>query len=150
MCVPNGGRWEVGPTPIDLSHLGHQLFGGPSTLVYKYPFSFYPVLIIPQTIQQMHRDHVPTLPPNFHLLASTLISPNQGMVRYSDHRIQILTVQGHPEFNESIVTSIIEQRAASGVIDAQAAEDAERRRLWDTDGGPRVGNVIWKVILGEI
>ena len=29
----------------------------------------------------MHRDHVPAVPPSFHLLGSTAISANQGMVR---------------------------------------------------------------------
>ena len=32
-CVPNNGVWEVGPTPIDLTETGKQLFGGLDKLV---------------------------------------------------------------------------------------------------------------------
>ncbi|KAJ3492957.1 hypothetical protein NLJ89_g11128 [Agrocybe chaxingu] len=31
-CVPNGGHWECGPTPIQLTELGKQLFGAADTL----------------------------------------------------------------------------------------------------------------------
>ncbi|KIM43592.1 hypothetical protein M413DRAFT_443508 [Hebeloma cylindrosporum] len=188
-CVPNGGRWELGPTPLQLTDLGKRIFGSDEL-----------------TIQQMHRDHVPSVPPSFHLLGSTNISPNQGMVRFvppfpspsidpssnptDTHQqtlsstplppIQILTTQGHPEFNSSIVSSIIEQRVASGAIGIPAAEDAKRRlkeeqeeeegakrrveeeevdevdgdalktRLRTSDARSVVGKVVWRVILGEM
>lgn len=32
-CVPNGGIWELGPTPIHLTDIGKQLFGPSDTLV---------------------------------------------------------------------------------------------------------------------
>ncbi|KAF9524926.1 class I glutamine amidotransferase-like protein [Crepidotus variabilis] len=143
-CVPNGGKWEVGPTPIHLTDLGRRIFGSDKDTL---------------TIQQMHRDHVPSVPPNFHLLASTAITPNQGMVKFLGNPplddktssnlppIQIITVQGHPEFTESVVSAIIEQRAASGVIDSEAAQDAEKRRYWKTDGIDVFGQILWDVIL---
>ncbi|KAF9554793.1 class I glutamine amidotransferase-like protein [Agrocybe pediades] len=137
-CVPNGGKWEVGPTTIQLTDLGKQLFHA-DTL----------------TVQEMHRDHVPTVPPKFQLLASTSLSPNQGMVRYSEtspSAIQIATVQGHPEFTEPIVTSIINQRAASGVIDAEALQTAEERRFVNTqdDAVNKFGKFFWDIILGKL
>ena len=61
--------------------------------------------------------------------------------------IQIITIQGHPEFNESIITAIIEQRSQSGAIGQKAAADAERRRFWKTDGVDVIGKAIWEVIL---
>jgi len=172
-CVPNGGRWELGPTRLRLTDLGKRIFNSDEL-----------------TIQQMHRDHVPSVPPTFHLLGSTDISPNQGMVRFAPPSpssnstndilppdssnatctnavlqpaqplppIQILTVQGHPEFTCPIVSSIIEQRVASGAIATPAAEDA-RRRLEEAEAQktPRsddalglVGRVVWGVILGEM
>jgi hypothetical protein len=133
----------------------------------------------------MHRDHVPSVPPTFHLLGSTDVSPNQGMVRFAPPSpspspnatppsnalpnalpqpaqplppIQILTIQGHPEFTCPIVSSIIEQRVASGAIDTPAAEDA-RRRLEEAEARKTpqsddalgvVGRVVWGVILGEM
>ena len=32
-CVPNGGRWEIGPTTIQLTDFGKQFFGGVNDLV---------------------------------------------------------------------------------------------------------------------
>ena len=64
--------------------------------------------------------------------------------------IQILTIQGHPEFTPSI----IEQRVASGAIGVPAAEDANRRLAEKTpkatDALGIVGRVVWGVILGEM
>jgi GMP synthase-like glutamine amidotransferase len=133
---------------MQLSDIGKQLFGDHLDSL---------------TIQQMHRDHVPSAPSSsFHILASTPLTPNQGMVRFlpsipqstplPSHTatlppIQILTLQGHPEFTESIVSSIVEQRAASGVIDAEAAKDSERRRFWKTDSLDVIGKVIWGAML---
>lgn len=113
----------------------------------------------------MHRDHVSKIPPNFHLLASTALTPNQGMVRFlpdtssnndplttapiSVPNIQILTLQGHPEFTDSICFSILEQRASAGVIDTAISQDAERRRPLKTDGVDIVGKIIWQVILQQ-
>lgn len=109
----------------------------------------------------MHRDHVSKTPPNFELLASTALTPNQGMVRFLPTaspdditstpaplpKIQILTVQGHPEFTESVCFAILEQRASAGVIGAETAQDAERRRQLKTDGVDVVGKAVWEVIL---
>ena len=61
--------------------------------------------------------------------------------------IQIITTQGHPEFNEPIVTAIIEQRVQSGSISQEAAADAGTRRLWKTDGVDVVGKAIWEILL---
>jgi len=138
-CVPNGGIWEIGPTSIRLTEIGKQFFGRSDTL----------------NIQQMHRDHVPTVPPSFYLLGSSPTSYNQGMVRFSSGAnpstplppVQIITIQGHPEFNEPIITAIIRQRTESGHISHEAATDAERRRFWRTDGVYIVGKAIWEILL---
>lgn len=105
----------------------------------------------------MHRDHVLNVPPSFHLLGSSPTSYNQGMVRFSEASgtipstllppIQILTVQGHPEYTERIVTAVIKQRLRSGIISKEAAADAETRRFWRNDGVNVVGKAIWKVLL---
>lgn len=107
----------------------------------------------------MHQDHVPEVPPSFHLLGSTAVSMNQGMVRFHEDgdgasvvppspiplsSIHIFTVQGHPEFTEPIVRKLTKARAAQGIIPAATAEDADRRAGWRNDG---VG-VIARVMLG--
>jgi GMP synthase-like glutamine amidotransferase len=103
----------------------------------------------------MHRDHVPEVPPTFHLLGSTDVTMNQGMVRFNNSAdaplspvslsdINILTVQGHPEFSEPIVTKLVAARTESGLIDPVTSADAVRRANWQNDG---VG-VVGKAILG--
>ncbi|KAJ7740929.1 class I glutamine amidotransferase-like protein [Mycena maculata] len=144
-CVANGGKWEVGITQVGLTELGKKVFG----------------IERPLYIEEMHQDHVPEVPANFHLLGSTDVSINQGMVRFNSEPpesaipssillsdIQIFTVQGHPEFNEPIVSEILRVRAASGVIPEATAtkygENPENR-----DGGKNDGvSVIRKAILG--
>jgi GMP synthase-like glutamine amidotransferase len=104
----------------------------------------------------MHRDHVPSVPPEFHLLGSTPVSFNQGMARFHNTAmsstsfsltdIHILTVQGHPEFTKSISSAIIEARSASGILSTETVEDARRRADRGDDGVALVGRVIWGVL----
>ncbi|EPQ51608.1 class I glutamine amidotransferase-like protein [Gloeophyllum trabeum ATCC 11539] len=146
-CEPNGGRWEVGVTEVQLTEIGKRLFGQ-STI----------------NIQQMHRDHVPSLPESFHLLGSTLITPNQGMIRFDPSSsaampvsasapatfrltdIQVLTVQGHPEYTADIVKLLVQARSATGIIDKATAEDFYKRQDWDDDGRGVIGKVIWGIM----
>ena len=111
-----------------------------------------------QNIQQMHRDHVPTVPPSFHLLGSTSASKNQGMVKFYDSdagtpepddlisQIHILTVQGHPEFTTGIMREVLRARKESGVIDKDTAESGLARADVRNDG-ESIARVIWEVIL---
>ncbi|KAK7052321.1 glutamine amidotransferase type-1 domain-containing protein [Favolaschia claudopus] len=148
-CVKNGGKWEVGPTAVALTALGKEVFGVDTLSVLTAS-----TLETPQYIEEMHQDHVPEVPPTFHLLGSTVVSVNQGMVRFDSPResqspvalsnIHIFTVQGHPEFNEPIVTKLVAARKAQGIIDAATAADATERAYWQNDG---VG-VVGKAILG--
>ncbi|KAJ3558428.1 hypothetical protein NM688_g930 [Phlebia brevispora] len=135
-CVPNGGTWEVGPTKLDLTETGKQVFG-----------------VDTLNIEQMHRDHVPEVPSGCHLLASTPVSYNQGYVRYATSKttpsledIQIFTVQGHPEFTKRIVDSIVDARASTGAIDKVTADDARTRSTWRNDGVEVIGKAIWRVL----
>ncbi|KAL6300352.1 class I glutamine amidotransferase-like protein [Sparassis latifolia] len=136
-CVPNSGNWEVGVTEVSLSDIGKQLFGVPTL-----------------NIQQMHRDHVPELPPSCLLLGSTAVAPNQGMVRFyagaptrpSAVDVQIFTVQGHPEFTQRISEKIINTRSSTGVLSAEIVKDAQKRAEWRNDGVSVVGKFIWAVL----
>ncbi|KAG5635204.1 hypothetical protein H0H81_012054 [Sphagnurus paluster] len=146
-CVPNNGIWEVGPTPLDLTDLGKRLFG-----------------VDTLNIQQMHRDHVPSVPPSFHLLASTPVSPNQGMVRFAPNThtdtetntdsdldldaVQILTLQGHPEYVAGIVRGLVTLRVAAGIMSAELGADVERRLGlgWREDGVGVLGRAVWRVL----
>ncbi|KAI0030093.1 class I glutamine amidotransferase-like protein [Vararia minispora EC-137] len=139
---PNDGKWEVGITPIQLTDLGKRIFHTQENSL---------------NIQQMHRDHVPEVPPSFHLLASTEVSKNQGMVRFAFKApapglneplppIHILTVQGHPEFTKEIVHELVEARLASGIINSNVASQARKRADWRNDGPTIIGRAIWEVL----
>jgi GMP synthase-like glutamine amidotransferase len=154
-CVPNGGKWEIGPTLITLTDVGKQVFGVEAFVripILALLASSHPL----QNIQEMHRDHVPQILPGFHLLGSTDVSYNQGMVRFHSPAISptnislsdvhIFTVQGHPEFTQPIITKIIEARTMQGVIDEATAADAVRRAGLQNDGVAVVGKAIWGVL----
>src|ERR1700722_12839259 len=107
----------------------------------------------------MHRDHVPVVPPNFHIIGSTLSTYNQGMVRFSPSStissdpsvplrltdIHILTIEGHPEFTQAVTESIIAARVSSGQMDEQTAKDARSRATWENNG-VSVGKTMWGVL----
>ncbi|OBZ78439.1 Serine/threonine-protein kinase gad8 [Grifola frondosa] len=127
-CVPNDGKWEVGVTEIALTDIGKQLFGVSSL-----------------NLQQMHRDHVPVVPPSFQLLGSTPISMNQGMVQFyprdrastrapSPADVHIFTLQGHPEFTRRISEALVDARHLTGLLNTQLVEDVRRRAEWRNDG----------------
>ncbi|KAI0826643.1 class I glutamine amidotransferase-like protein [Trametes gibbosa] len=137
-CVPNG-QWEIGVTKIELTAVGEKLFGVPTL-----------------NLEQMHRDHVPSVPPSFHLLGSTPVAPNQGMVRLypfapspsalSPADVHIFTVQGHPEFRTQISREIVKVRHASGLLDNCLVADYERRADWRNDGPGVVGRTLWEMV----
>ncbi|KAH9919503.1 class I glutamine amidotransferase-like protein [Epithele typhae] len=137
-CVPNDGKWEIGPTKLDLTEAGKKLFGVPEL-----------------NIQQMHRDHVPKVPSSFHLLGSSPVSPNQGMVELypgaspeslKPEDVHIFTVQGHPEFHQQIVDEIVKARSSIGVFDNANVEDYQQRAEWKNDGVDVVGKTIWNIL----
>ncbi|KAI0371915.1 class I glutamine amidotransferase-like protein [Pilatotrama ljubarskyi] len=137
-CVPNDGKWEVGVTEIDLTDIGQKLLG-----------------VSKLNLEQMHRDHVPAIPPSFHLLGSTSVAPNQGMVQlYPDASpdsvtpadVHIFTVQGHPEFHKSITEEIVKARHSTGVLDKNIVDDYTRRADWRNDGPNVVGRTLWEIL----
>jgi GMP synthase-like glutamine amidotransferase len=104
----------------------------------------------------MHRDHVPTVPEPLHLLGSTSIAYNQGMVLLEEGKsadaveptdVHVFTVQGHPEFTASISDLIISARTSTGVIEKELSEDASKRnKELRNDGVEVIGRLMWKIM----
>ena len=103
----------------------------------------------------MHRDHVPAVPPSFHLLGSSPVCYNQGMVRLypgaspasvTPADVQIFCVQGHPEFTQFITDEIVKARSSTGVMGKEVVEDVQRRRDWRNDGVEVVGRTLWEIL----
>lgn len=95
----NADGWEAAVNDIQLTDKGKEVFG-----VEKL------------SLNQMHRDIVYAYPEGVEKLGSSPVCKVQGM--YSPKRL--ITVQGHPEFNEEIMTEIIETRHSTGVFDDMA------------------------------
>ena len=87
----------------------------------------------------MHRDHVVTLPVNpfpqlpnavLEITGETDTCAVQGL--YTPRKV--ITVQGHPEYDEGIIRMLCEYRLAQGIFTQQLAQDAIRRSTLRNDG----------------
>jgi GMP synthase-like glutamine amidotransferase len=78
----------------------------------------------------MHRDAVFEYPPGVEELAYTQGCKVQGM--YIAKRL--ITVQGHPEFNNEIVRELLTVRHELGIFDDETFSDAMSRVDKDQDG----------------
>lgn len=86
---------------------------------------------ISQSIHQMHRDIVIGTPPAGCMnLATSSICEIQGL--YSPGRL--LSVQGHPEFNEGIMSFILEARHDNGTFGDELYKDGLSRAGDHQDG----------------
>ena len=71
----------------------------------------------------MHRDIVTTVPASTEPLGSSPRCAVQGMYAKG----KVITVQGHPEFNEEIVRELLESRHGKGIFGDEVYEDGMRR-----------------------
>ncbi|KAG2127981.1 class I glutamine amidotransferase-like protein [Suillus clintonianus] len=141
-CVRNT-RFEVSATKLQLTELGKKVYGVESGILNIYV---------------MNRDHVPNEPPSFHVLSSSNLSPNHGMVLFSQSEssedvshsnfrltdIHILTSQGHPEFTESIMHQLLGWRRE--LLGPELYNDGESRVGNQVDGVAIIGKAIWGVM----
>ena len=110
--------WEVSVCAVQLSECGRKFFFGNSS-------SSSSSKRVGETLSifQMHRDIVYDYPPHVQPLGSSPRCEVQGM--YVPGRV--ITVQGHPEFNEEIVREILEVRHAQGIFGDAEYEEAMGR-----------------------
>ncbi|KAI8942488.1 hypothetical protein NX059_000554 [Plenodomus lindquistii] len=98
--------WEISVLPVQLTAKGKEIFKQ-DTL----------------SIHQMHRDIVFNYPPSVTPLGGSPRCLTQGM--YEQRRL--ISVQGHPEFNEGIVTHLVKMRNEQGIFEDEQARDALER-----------------------
>ena len=79
---------------------------------------------------QMHKDIVYDYPPLVEKLGSSPICTNQGM----HIPRKLITLQGHPEFTEEIMTDIVNARYALHLFDDTLYQDAIARAGDPQDG----------------
>ena len=130
-CGRNPVGWETAVNEVQLTQKGKEIFqvdhlvcvgGHWSCHVYADRYS--------QEINQMHRDMIFYYPQGVEELGSSPACKVQGM--YSPKRL--LTVQGHPEFNQEIVEEILETRHALGVFNDEQLEASMKRAVMPHDG----------------
>jgi GMP synthase-like glutamine amidotransferase len=95
----NASGWEAAVSDIQLTEKGKEIFG-----------------VEQLQLHQMHRDVVYAYPEGMEELGQSPVCKVQGM--YSARRV--ITVQGHPEFNEEIMREIIETRHNTGIFGDEA------------------------------
>lgn len=71
----------------------------------------------------MHKDIVYGVPEGVEVLGFSDKCKNQGMYAKG----KLISVQGHPEFTQQIVTEIVGSRHKQGIFDEAAYEDAMAR-----------------------
>lgn len=140
-CVRN--TREVSATKLRLNELGKKVYGVKSGVL---------------NLHLMNRDHVPTEPPSFHIIASSNHSPKHGMVRFSQAEslgdapplnfrltdIHILSSHGHPEFTESIMRMLL--NAWQELLGTEVVDYGQSRAGNQNDGIAVVGKAIWGIM----
>jgi GMP synthase-like glutamine amidotransferase len=86
----------------------------------------------------MHRDILFYYPEGVEHLGSSPVCSVQGMYKKG----HIITVQGHPEFTEDIVTEILRARHAMGIFN-----DEDFEKYMDKAGKPHDGVVVSKAFI---
>lgn len=123
--------WEVAVTEVDLTDKGKEIFQLDKMVS---PCSVHPLLNAdltpPQRIHQMHRDIVVSLPDDAISIGSNPFCSIQGM--YSPGKY--LTVQGHPEYTNEIISEILFNRHTVGIFTDEVYTDGTKRAPAPHDG----------------
>ncbi|KAE8377367.1 Aldehyde/histidinol dehydrogenase [Aspergillus bertholletiae] len=109
----NDEGWEISVSPVQLSNAGKQLFSKETLMIH-----------------QMHRDNVFEVPQGCVNLGSSPRCEVQGF--YQPQRV--LALQGHPEYDEFVMTELVKLRHAMGRFDAELAQDGLSRADNQHDG----------------
>ncbi|KAJ5198529.1 uncharacterized protein N7498_007646 [Penicillium cinerascens] len=111
--VGRGDGWEISPSEISLTDAGKKLFGQDQLHLH-----------------QMHRDIVYEVPAGCINLGYSAPCAVQGL--YIPGRL--LTVQAHPEFNEYIMSQLVEARHDGGLFNDELYKDGAARAGNHHDG----------------
>ncbi|KAL1605524.1 hypothetical protein SLS59_003326 [Nothophoma quercina] len=98
--------WEISVLPVELTAKGKEIFQQDTLAIH-----------------QMHKDIVFEYPEGVEKLGGSPRCLTQGM--YEKGRL--ITVQGHPEFHEGIVSRLVKMRAEQGIFEEEQARDALER-----------------------
>ncbi|CAG7926410.1 unnamed protein product [Penicillium olsonii] len=111
--VGRGNGWEISVGEVNLNETGKALFGKETI-----------------SIQQMHRDIVFEVPEGCVNIGTSPICEVQGL--YSPNKL--ISVQGHPEYNQGMMECIVETRHGNGIFDNGLYKDGMSRAGNSQDG----------------
>ncbi|KAK5696963.1 hypothetical protein LTS12_028557, partial [Elasticomyces elasticus] len=139
--------WEISVSEVDLTEQGKKLFGK-DKLVRRLQVFYASRKDLDvndlQRIQQMHQDIVFECPSNVIPLGSSPLCAVQGMYVPG----KFISVQGHPEYSEFIVSEIIKVRTKTGLFTGEQSADA-LRRVGNEHDGVEIGKVFLNFLLDE-
>lgn len=92
----------------------------------------------------MHQDIVFDYPSDVIPLGSSPLCAVQGMYRPG----KFMSVQGHPEFTDFIVTEVVKMRTQTGLFTGEQSEDALRRATNEHDG-VAIGKVFLNFLIDD-
>ncbi|KAF7561275.1 hypothetical protein G7046_g2872 [Stylonectria norvegica] len=121
------GGWEVSVEKVNFNEEGQKLLGASSV-----------------DIQQMHRDAVLDVPEGFVSLGSSPKCTIQGLYKPG----HVLTLQGHPEFDDFVISEVLESRHKAKIFDDEMFEDGMARVHRPHDGA-MLAIGIWKFLLAS-
>ncbi|EMD69844.1 hypothetical protein COCSADRAFT_106890 [Bipolaris sorokiniana ND90Pr] len=98
--------WEISVLPVQLTAKGKEIFQQDSLAIH-----------------QMHRDVVFEYPADVEKLGGSPRCLVQGMYKKG----KLISLQGHPEFTEPIVSYLVQMRAEQGIFEEEQARDALER-----------------------
>ncbi|PAV18111.1 class I glutamine amidotransferase [Pyrrhoderma noxium] len=168
-CVRNNGKWELGTTDIDLSPIGQIVLNTDRKSIPIQQVHADHVPFVPPTFHSIGSS--PTTPVQglvrfYPSTTTTTTSSSSSSSSSSDpdpdpssettpapsnpsdpSTIQILTIQGHPEFTKDIVSSIIDAR--EGILGPDVVADGRARAGREHEGLGVLGRAVWRVLLAR-
>ncbi|KAF2188203.1 class I glutamine amidotransferase-like protein [Zopfia rhizophila CBS 207.26] len=121
------GGWEVSVLPVELTEKGKELFKQDTI-----------------NLHQMHRDAVYEYPEGVEKLGGSPRCLVQGMYK----KARFISVQGHPEFTQQIVTELVNTRHSQGIFSDEQAQDA-LNRVRNHDDGVAVAAAFLRFLLED-
>lgn len=145
-CLPsrNTQGWELAVVPMHLTDAGKGLFGRDELVrIVRAPCGCHHAYYA-QAIHQMHQDIISGVPEGFQNLAASPRCAVQGLLLPG----RVLSVQGHPEFNEEITTEIIKMRHAQKVLSDELATKGLKDATSHHDG-IFIAAAMWKFLISS-
>lgn len=144
--------WEISVLPVELTAKGKEVFQQDSLVRHLALTSSFsslhsaarPTNLPLQAIHQMHKDIVFDYPPGVEKLGASPRCLTQGMYA----KARLISVQGHPEFHEGIVSRLVKMRHEQGIFEDEQARDA-LSRVGDKHDGVIIAQAFLRFLLED-